>query len=194
MAFGNRIVDVKQTEPVKFGDRKETYPIGTNEQGQFVLATIDAYWFASPTNLRLKNMKSALAALKTQGVKQDNGLPYDSKWFDDNVRDPFHKVLKFAAQHSLDKGKPVSLAFTRRTNKATSEQVVTVKHGFEHTVVPAKPEQIAQKAAAKAAKQSEKRANRKAPKAPRITPLASVGEAAAGIPQAAQSEPQPAAA
>jgi len=130
-----------------------------------------------------------LAILKKAGTKQENGMDFDAKWFDDNVRDPFHKVLKFAAQHSLDKGKPVSLAFTRRTNKSTSEQVVTVKHGFEHTVVPAKPEQIAQKAAAKAAKQSEKRAQRKAPKAPRIKPLASVGEAITGVPQSATSQP-----
>jgi len=175
LAFNNRIVDAVERETVKFGQRQEIYPVGTNEQGQLVLATIDAFMFSSPTNLRLKKMKTVLKALKDEGVKQSDGTEINSVWFNANVRDPFHKILRYAAKHSLEHGEPVSLAFTRRTIKSgvqAGKQIVTAKHAFEHVVTPPTPKAIAATAAAKADK--PKTPAKKAPKAPRITPLNAV--------------------
>src|SRR6185436_3466272 len=106
------------------------------------------------TNLRLKNIKTALKGLEKQGVKLPDGKAIGQKWFNDNVRDPFHKVLRYAARYSLKNGEPVSLAFTRRTHKDTGVITTTAKHGFEFKTAPVKGvdeiEEQADKAADKA--------------------------------------------
>lgn len=164
-----RIVDTIERVPVKFGDKAETLPISVNEK-----VSIDSYMFVSPTNFRLKNVKTVVAALKKGGHKQTDGTAIDAKWFNTNVRDPFHKVLKYAAKHSLEHGQPVSLAFTRRTVKATGEQIVTAKHAFEHVTNAPAAKQVEQQVAARTARQSANRARRQNR---RNKPLASVGEA-----------------
>lgn len=185
----SRIVDEIERVPVKYGDKQEVLPISATER-----VSIDAYFFQSATNFRLKKIKTAVQGLKKAGVKVD-GKDVDSVWFNANVRDPFHKVLRFAAKHSLEHGKPVSLAFTRRTIKSTGEQIVTAKHAFEHTVTGPKVEAIADKAAvaAKAAKQSATRAKRQ--KRNRPMPGNSVGAAIEGATKridATAPEPVPA--
>lgn len=172
-----RVQDVTPEAPVMFGDRKESLQVSGNEKVE-----IDAYFFASKTNLKLKNIKTALNGLKKQGVKLPDGKEIGQKWFNDNVRDPFHKVLRYAARHSLSHGAPVSLAFTKRLNKDTGVITTTAKHGFEFKTAPTKPEAVeavADKAADKAAKkelsQSKTRAKRQQGKKnlqPVITPEA----------------------
>lgn len=156
-----RCQDVTPGEPIVYGDRKESLRVSDDE-----LVSIDAYFFASPTNLKLKHIKTALNGLKKQGVKID-GKEVGQKWFNDNVRDPFHKVLRYAARFSLNHGAPVSLAFTKRLNKDTGVITTTAKHGFEFKSEPTQSEKIeekADKAADKTAKkekaQSKTRAKR----------------------------------
>ena len=162
-----RIQDSVERAEVKYGDRTESLPISATER-----VSIDAYFFQSATNFRLKKIKTAIAGLKKAGVKQTNGSDIDSVWFNANVRDPFHKVLRFAAKQSLETGKPVSLAFTRRTVKATGLQIVTAKHAFEHEVPgPGTAKAIPDAVVKKAEKQSKNRANRQNRKSKRISPL-----------------------
>jgi len=168
LVIGNfpRIQDTVERVPVKYGDSILTLPIGSDKT-----VTIDAFFFQSPTNFRLKKIGTALKGLETAKVTLPDGKPVDSAWFNTNVRDPFHKVLKYAAKQSLEHGVPVSLAFTRRTMKNGS-QIVTAKHAFEHATKAPEVAQIeasAAKAAEKANKQSAKRAKRQ--KSKRISPM-----------------------
>jgi hypothetical protein len=146
-----RVQEIGGESPVLFGDRKESLRVSDTE-----CVEIDAYFFASKTNLRLKKIKPALAGLKKQGVRLPDGKEIDAVWFNTNVRDPFHKVLRYAANHSLKHGEPVSLAFTRRViNKETGETVTTAKHGFEFKTLPA-PKHVAD-TADKTADKTEKK-------------------------------------
>jgi len=145
-----RVQEIGGESPVLFGDRKESLRVSDTD-----CVEIDAYFFASKTNLRLKKIKPALAGLKKQGVRLPDGKEIGPDWFNTNVRDPFHKVLRYAANHSLKHGEPVSLAFTRRViNKETGETVTTAKHGFEFKTLPAPKHvaEVADKAATKAEK------------------------------------------
>lgn len=160
-----RVQDTEERPVVRFGDRKESLRIS-----ETVTVEIDSFWFTGPKVLKLKKMKPALAAVNKAGNRMPDGKEYNAKWFDDNVRDPFHKVLRFCAKQSQDHGEPVSVGFTRRTVKSTGEQIVTAKHGFEFKVkLPAAPaiasavQQLADQAKAneeKAREQSETRSKR----------------------------------
>ncbi len=173
-----RVQDVVERKPVQYGDRREVLRVSDN-----ATVEIDAYFFTSPTNLRLKKIKVALAGLKKSGIKLPDGSEVNPQWFNDNVRDPFHKVLKYAAQHSIDHARGVGVGFTRRTNKSTGEEIVTAKHAFEYVTKAPKPTAIADEAA-KLAEKAEKekakqlnasmnRAKRQAAKAAKITPVVS---------------------
>ena len=147
-----RVQDVTPGEPIVYGDRKESLRVSDEE-----LVSIDVYFFASPTNLKLKHIKTALNGLKKQGVKID-GKEIGQAWFNTNVRDPFHKALRYAAKFSIKHGAPVSLAFTKRLNKETGVITTTAKHGFEFKSEPTKPAEVedkADKAADKTAKKEK---------------------------------------
>jgi hypothetical protein len=155
-----RVQDVTPESPVVFGDRKESLQVSDTERVE-----IDAYFFASKTNLKLKNIKTALNGLKKQGVKLPDGKEIGQKWFNDNVRDPFHKVLRYAARFSINHGAPVSLAFTKRLNKDTGVITTTAKHGFEFKSEPTKPAEVedkADKAADKTAKKETSKSKTRA--------------------------------
>lgn len=146
---------------VKYGESSEVLRISDTET-----VSIDKYFFVSPTNLRLKHIKAALSGMAKQGAKLPDGTSPDGAngqaWFNDHVRDPFHKVLKYAARQSLEKGKPVALAFTRRITKS-GETITTANHKFEFVTKLPEPaavaqsavQQLADQAAANAAKATE---------------------------------------
>lgn len=165
-----RVQEQRERLPIRYGDKQETLRIN-----ETTTVTVDAYFFMSATNLKLKRMKTALAGLKKAGVK----LPGDiipegkpaQKWFNQSVRDPFHKFLRYAARHSLQHGSPVSVGYTKRVNASTGEITVTAKHGFEFieklpeaaTVAGEAVKQVEDKAKAdkeKAKKQSGARARK----------------------------------
>ena len=132
-----RVKDVGGTVvQYKFGDKVEVLRISDTET-----VSMDAYWFTSPHILKLKKIKPAIGSLNKLKVKTPEGGEFTQQWFNDNVRDPFHKVLKYAARQSLEKGKPVSLAFTRRV--VGDETVTTAKHGFEFVTKLAAPATVA---------------------------------------------------
>ncbi len=173
-----RVQDVAERAIVNYGDKLEVLRVSDN-----TTVEIDAYFFASSTGLKLKKIKPCLAGLKKSGVKLLDGKEIDAAWFNAHVRDPFHKVLKYAAQQSLKYGEPVGVGFTRRTNKTTGEQTVTAKHAFEFitkapkvTAIADEAAKLAEKSAKEAAKEtakSEARARRQAAKAAKITPVVS---------------------
>jgi len=136
-----RAQDITPGDQVMFGDRKESLRVSDTE-----MVEIDAYFFASQKSLRLKNIKTALKGLKTQGVKLPDGKEIGQRWFNDNVRDPFHKVLRYAARYSLKNGEPISLAFSRRTNKDTGAVITTARHAFAFKTAPTKPDEIEEQA------------------------------------------------
>lgn len=192
-----RIVDVaERATPIKYGEHVETFPISKTET-----VKIDAYFFQSPKSLKLKKIKVALSGLKKAGVKLEGGGEVDSDWFNREVRDPFHKVLRFAFRYSAEHGTPSTLAFSRRKDRS-GQVTVTSKHGFEHIIVPPSPafleaeaakeanrlKAIADKAAA-AAKQSDKPQGEpvetKAPDAPATpeTPKPPVAPTVAPVPK-----------
>lgn len=180
-----RVQEAKSRMPVKYGDKQEALRISDTET-----VSIDAYFFTSPTNLKLKHIKVALSGLLKAGVTLPDGTKPEGVngqvWFNTNVRDPFHKVLKYAARQSLERGKPVSLAFTRRTNLKTGEITTTAKHGFEFVTKLPQPESVASsavKALADQAKANEKaataqsgtRAKRQGKKNKPLTPVIQPG-------------------
>lgn len=141
------------------------------------LVSIDPALLRGKGTLRLLNIKQAL---KVAGRAND---PDNRKWFNTEVRDVWHKVLKFAARDALANGKPVSLGLSKRTAKKTGQVTLTSKHGFEHVLRLATPTAIADEAAkladksakeaAKETAKSEARAKRQAAKAAKITPVVS---------------------
>lgn len=139
------IVEEKNV-PVKFGESEPlSFPIGGTERVQ-----IDPALLRGRGTLRLSNIKQALKiAGRTNDVE-------GRKWFNSQVRDPWHKVLKFATRQALEHGKPVSLGLSRRTTKRTGQVTLTSKHGFEYVEVPPTEKAIADKAE----KQSKNRAKR----------------------------------
>ncbi len=136
-----RIQDAKSAVVVRYGEEEEVLPVA----GGFV--SIDRYFFSSPTNMSLKHIRIALKGLKDQGHRMPDGKEIDAAWFNTNVRDPFHKSLKFAAQFSIDHGTPKSCGFTRRKLKDGSI-IVTANHKFEHVQQLPPAQQIAADAAA----------------------------------------------
>lgn len=149
-----RVQDIGGTKViVRYGDEQETLRISDTET-----VSIDKYFFVSPTNLKLKHIKTALSGMAKQGAKLPDGTSPDGAngqvWFNDNVRDPFHKVLKYAAKQSLERGKPVSLAFTKRVLK-TGEVVTTAKHGFEFVTKLPEPASVAGEAVKQLADQAK---------------------------------------
>ncbi len=157
------IVDVVPGEnvPVKYGEQSRIMPSGEGET-----VKIDSFFFTSPKSIRLKKIGAAIAGLKKQGIKQTDGTPIDSKWFNKNVRDPFHKSLRFAARIMFAKGKPTTLQLWNTTAK-DGEVMMKTKHGFELQLKAPNVQAIADKAA----KQSRKRAKRQKAKSARITPV-----------------------
>lgn len=158
------IVEETSGVPVKFGESEPLrFPISLTER-----VSIDPALMRGRGTLRLANIKQAL---KIAGKTNDAD---GRKWFNSEVRDPWHKVLKFATKQALEYGKPVSLGLSRRTAKKTGQVTLTSKHGFEYVEVPATEKAVADKAA----KQSATRAKRQ--KRNRPMPGNSVGAAIEG--------------
>ncbi len=174
-----RVQDVEEPVAVRFGDKKEILRISDNETVE-----IDAFMFTGPKILKLKKIKPVLSAINKAGNRMPDGKEYSVKWFDDEVRDPFHKVLRFINRQSMEHGKPVSVGFTRRTDKKTGTQTVTAKHGYEFEVKLAPPtaiagevQKLADQAKAnedKAKEQSETRGRRQSRKGKAGKPLVPV--------------------
>jgi len=151
-----RVQDVADQPVIKFGDKKEILRISETQTVE-----IDAFMFTGPKILKLKKIKPVLAAINKAGNRMADGKEYSVKWFDDEVRDPFHKVLRFINRQSMEHGKPVSVGFTRRTDKKTGSQVVTAKHGYEFEIKPPTPATVTEsavKALADQAKANEEKA------------------------------------
>ena len=144
-----RVQDVSEPVAVRFGDHKEVLRISETETVE-----IDAFMFTGPKILKLKKIKPVLSAINKAGNRMPDGKEYSVKWFDDEVRDPFHKVLRFINRQSMEHGKPVSVGFTRRTDKKTGTQTVTAKHGYEFEVKPPAPATVATSAVKQLADQA----------------------------------------
>lgn len=154
------IVESDAGVPYKFGEQPAlSFPISATER-----VSIDPAMMRGRGTLRLVNIK---AGLKIAGKTNDAD---GRKWFNGNVRDPWHKVLKFAARDALANGKPVSLGLSKRTSKKTGQVTLTSKHGFEHVLKAPEAKAVEEKAA-KQSKTRAKRQNR------RNKPLVSVGAA-----------------
>lgn len=153
------IVETETGVTMEYGKGKPlSFPISLTERVEF-----DPALLRGKGTIRLVNIKTA----KKLAGKDDKA---GTVWFNREVRDPWHKVLKFAARQSLAHGTPVSLGLSRRKNRKTGEQVLTTKHGFEFIEIPALDKSIADKAR-KQSKNRAKRQNRK------NKPLVSVGDA-----------------
>jgi len=157
-----RITEPEPQTVVNYGEQQIRLPIGRETKGKkstVVYAKIDGYFFSNPRSLRLKKIKPVLASLAKMGVKQADGSAVDSQWFNRNVRDVFHKAMKFAAREAIAHGVPVSLQLNNRTEKDGSK-VLTSKHGFEYRT--AAPDKVAlEQSAANKSKGTARRQTRK---------------------------------
>lgn len=162
------IVNQDLVDEVKYGTLPALrFPIALNKDGSYLFGEIDPALLRGKGTMRLVNIK---AAKKLAGKDTDEG----TVWFNKEVRDVFHKALKFANRMAMEKGTPVSLGISTRTTKKTGRVVMTTKHGYEHEVVPA----LAVGNDAKERVKSKHRAKRQARKlANRNKPLVSVGAA-----------------
>ncbi len=157
-----RISEPSPAELVQYGTTKVRLPIGRDtgkKSGKVVYGSIDGFFFSNPKTLRLKKIKPVLASLTKLGIKQSNGDAVDSKWFNTNVRDVFHKAMKFAAREALAHGVPVSLQLSNRTEK-NGDKVLTSKHGFEYRQENPDKKQL-EETASKKSKGTAKRQSRK---------------------------------
>ncbi len=175
------VVDVDTGAPVKYG-REEPVMLRVSSTDEIGL---DPFFFQGARrgvqlrNYRLKKIKLALKELK--GEKTPEGGVFDADWFNDNVRDVWHRHLKFSNAYAMEHGTPVSVGATRRTNPKTKTKVTTVKYGYEF--VERNPD--AEKALED--KKSRKASQRRAKRQKRNRPLVSVGGAVNGTPQGAQA-------
>lgn len=148
------IVNQDLVDEIKYGTLPALrFPVGLNKDGSYLFGEIDPALLRGKGTMRLVNIK---AAKKLAGKDTDEG----TVWFNKEVRDVFHKALKFANRLALERGVPVSLGISTRTTKKTGRVVMTTKHGYEHEIVPAHDE----KALNKARVQSKHRAKRQARK------------------------------
>jgi hypothetical protein len=160
------IVESTEGEVIAYGSKPALrFPIGPNGE----TAEIDPAMLRGKGTRRLVNIA---AGLKLAGLANDKtaaGIA-NRKWFNSNVRDVWHKVLKFAAKDSLAHGKPVSLGLSTKTNKKSGQVTLTAKHGFEH-VLKAPNEKAIEDKANKQSKTRAKRQNRKVkPLVPVVAP------------------------
>lgn len=138
-----------------YGERMESLPISDTESVE-----IDAALFSGKTQMRLLNIK---LALKVAGKGNDKET---RKWFNDEVRDPFHKALRYMNKRVQNEWTPKSVGFTRRHDKK-GNATITGKFGYEHSVKVATPESLGKEIAngeVKAGKQSVGKAKRQANK------------------------------
>lgn len=131
---------------IRYGDEQLIFPIGRDDKGALLTATIDKSLLRGSGTKRLQPIKTAL---KIAGKANDDT---NRKWFNVSVRDVWHAALRFAATDALAHGKPVSLGLSLKTNKSTGEQILTSKHGFEHLVTPPRAKVVETAAAAVADK------------------------------------------
>lgn len=157
-----RISEPEPAVTVNYGEQQIRLPIGRETKGKkttVVYGKIDGFFFSNPRSLRLKKIKPVLSALAKLGVKQADGSAVDSHWFNRNVRDVFHKAMKFAAREAIQHGVPVSLQLSNRTEKDGSK-VLTSKHGFEYRTQA--PDKVAiEQSAANKSKRTARRQTRK---------------------------------
>lgn len=172
------IVSQDPTNEVVYGACEPLrFPVGLLKSGQYEYSEIDPALIrgsmtvkrtgkdktGKPTasirgTMRLVNIKDAK---KMAGKDDDAG----TVWFNREVRDPWHRILKFANRLSMESGAPKSLGMSTRTTKKTGKVVLTTTHAYEHTlkeghsVSDATVKQVADEA--KANKQSRNRAKRK---------------------------------
>lgn len=147
---------------IKYGEQPAyVFPID-NKGG---IGRIDRALLSGKGTKRLLNIKKALK------VAGKENTPENRAWFNREVRDVWHKVLRFAAKDSLANGKPVSLGLSLRRTKRGGE-ILTSRHGFEQVVKADDAKAVADKAvkAEKAPKAPKAPKSIKAPKAPRIKP------------------------
>jgi hypothetical protein len=160
------IVETKAGAIITYGSLPALrFPIGANGE----TAEIDPAMLRGKGTRRLVNIA---AGLKLAGLANDKSAAgiANRKWFNSNVRDVWHKVLKFAAKDSLAHGKPVSLGLSTKTNKKNGQVTLTAKHGFEH-VLKAPNEKAIEDKANKQSKTRAKRQNRKAHKVKPLVPV-----------------------
>lgn len=152
------IVKVADTQEITYGTVQEVFPI--NDVGGTV--SIDRAFLAGQSTFRLKHISTCLS-LAGKEMNEAN-----KAWFNRQVRDPYHKALRFLNRQFMTIGKPVSIGLSKRVSKRKSDEgtvTVTAKFGYEYVRKPATVAgQVADKVAGadKATKQSAKRAKRAA--------------------------------
>jgi hypothetical protein len=161
--FPGIVEEGRATAVINYGDELYLFPVGKDDTGKIITASIDSALLRGRGTKRLHKIQTAL---KIAGRTNDKE---NQKWFNTEVRDVWHKVLRFAATDALSHGKPVSLGLSIRTSKKTGAQVMTSKHGFEHAIKAPTVAKVETTAAAIADKAP---ATPEAPKADRVNPLA----------------------
>lgn len=158
------VVNENKDKAIRFGSRPPlVFPVGNGEN-----LSIDPALLRGKGTRKLVNIKVAMTLAGYPTKEKDAEKHAEGvKWFNTEVRDVWHKILRFAAKNAMQNGKPTSLGLSTRTLKDKTV-ILTSKHGFEYTLSLPDAKAIADKAA----KQSKKRAKRQARKANRNKPLA----------------------
>ena len=151
------VVRESQNTVVVYGSHPLTFPIGNKGE----IGVIDSAMLSGKNTRRLLHITKALKVAGREDTTENK------KWFNTEVRDVWHKVLRFAARDSLANGKPVSIGLSFKTQKKTGRVILTSRHGFEHVVKEGNAKAIEDKAN----KQSKNRAKRQQRKSRRISPL-----------------------
>lgn len=144
------------SEVLEYGKRSLPFPVA---QGEWI--NIDETFLSGKFTKRLKHIN---VCLKLAG--KDTKSKADKAWFNKNVRDGWHKALRYANRQFLANGKPVSIGITERISKAKAtkgDKTTTAKFGFE-IVEKAKATELADASENKAVKTSKERARRQSRK------------------------------
>lgn len=145
------------SEALEYGKSQYSFPIGN---GNFV--TIDEAFLSGKTTKRLKHINVCLKA-----AGKDPKSKADKAWFNKNVRDGWHKALRYVNRTYMANAKPVSIGLSKRTDKTKANKgdiIHTAKFGYE-LVEKAKTAELTDGASeSKPVKASKERAKRQSKK------------------------------
>lgn len=112
------------SKALEYGKSQYSFPIGN---GNFV--TIDEAFLSGNATKRLKHINVCLKA-----AGKDPKSKADKAWFNKNVRDGWHKALRYVNRTYMANAKPVSIGLSKRTDKTKANKgdiIHTAKFGYE---------------------------------------------------------------